>query len=170
MSRMKVRLAVSLIPLVLLAQTVEAKSVLGSKVQCYRINDGAAGGWTKTLKINPQKRLTEKYGVVVGVIGLEHAVNTSESYYNQLTGAASFIPDAPATPLSGTVQISLTGTSYGTDTGSSGGVQGLWTANYAFSPTTMTLNGYKTFQPAAGGGEVVSVIKTTTSEISCKEF
>lgn len=169
MNKMSVCLAASLASLVVMVQTTEAGTVLSSKVQCYRITDGGAPGWTKTLKINPQKMLTEKYGVVVGVIGLEHAQNTSESYYNQLAGAASFVPKSSLL-LTDTVQISLTGNSYGTDTGGSAGVKGVWTINYAFSPTTSSLNGTKTFEPSAGGSAIVSNIQATTTEISCKDF
>jgi hypothetical protein len=55
-----------------LSSTAEAKTVLDASARCFLIGLEEPGGWQQTIKIKPQKALSDKAGDLVQVTALEH--------------------------------------------------------------------------------------------------
>ena len=175
----------AILPLVTLSATLEAKPVLSAAPRCFQIGDVKPGGWRTTLKIRPQQGLPDKQGTLVEVIALEHgeqAVHPPLEYTNELVGSATYIPPGGGTLVADAVQMSLVGTSYGSDDGTASGTRGVYALTYTLTLEPQvknkipgaTLTGYKTFKPVGGGHDgdpaTLTVIEAAMTEISCRDF
>lgn len=174
----------TLIPTVTLSPVVDAKTVLGTKQRCFQIGASVPGGWNETLKIKPQQALKDNPAAIVESVGLIHgnkAVYPELDYYDQLAGAASWIP-ASDYEVKNVVQIALVGTSYGAKSLGPTAVPGLYTMSFSLILQPVTkgtipggrLVGLKTFQ-AIVAGQGSGQTETTyydkpVQEISCSEF
>ena len=160
----------------------EARVVLSAKDHCFQVGSVTDGGWNTIIKIKPQQALTEKVGAIIQVAGLEwgsKATNPPLNYYNQMTGAGSYIPPGGQEVTDEIIQIALLGTGYGTDTATSAGVRGLWRVDYtlmlkperAGKISGGVLVGDMSFKPIGNGHDADPVtdwmINTTVSEIPC---
>lgn len=174
----------TLIPTVTLSSVADAKTVLGTKQRCFQVGEPIAGGWNETLKIKPQQALKDNPAAIVESVGLVHgnkAVYPELNYYDQLTGAASWIPGADY-EVSNVVQIALVGTSYGTKDVGPAAVPGLYSLDLSLilQPETKgnipggRLVGVKTFQAIVAGqgsGQAsTEYYDKAVKEISCSEF
>lgn len=174
----------TLISTVTLSSAADAKTVLSTKQRCFQVGESIAGGWNETLKIKPQQALKDNPAAIVESVGLIHgnkAVYPELNYYDQLAGAASWIP-ASDYEVSDVVQIALVGTSYGTKDLGPAAVPGLYSMNFSLilQPETKgsipggRLVGVKTFQPIVAGQGSGQTEPTyydkPVKEISCSGF
>lgn len=152
-----------------LAPTVQAAVVLTGRTHCYQVLGNPPGAWSQTFKIEVGRAVTDRSGSVSRVTGLERgfkAVYPPLYYFNGLAGAAFYVP-AEDQELSDVVQVTLTGNSYGTDTGASDGIRGLWTLNYSMllNPARRGLSEgkvifSKSFKPLGPGHEQDPVVSS----------
>lgn len=178
------KLLAVLLPFLALSTTVEARTVLGAKTRCFQIGSQVPGGWHEILEIQPQRALSDRNGALIGVTGLVHGTRAVEppiSYYNQLTGSASYIPPGNQV-VNDVVQIALVGTSYGTTTGTTAGVYGLYAYDFSLrlKPEKKgripggQLTGVKRFQPIGDGHDGEPATSTPVdqpvTEVSCAGF
>jgi hypothetical protein len=165
-----------------LSSTAEAKTVLDASARCFLIGLVEPGGWQQTLKIKPQKALSDKAGDLVQVTALEHgtkAVNPPLAYYNPLTGSATYISQGSQQVISGMTQISLVGTSYGTSDASKNGIKGLYVQDYSVLLAAQSkgaipsgsIFGVNEFKPIANPEQSEDSRNVgDLTEISCKDF
>ena len=165
-----------------LAPSLSAKTVFSTKAHCFQMGDVVPGSWNGNLKVRLQRKLTDKRGEMVEAVANIHgykSVTPPMNYYNQLIGAAGYISPGDQEIIDDSVQITLLGTSYGTDTTEAGEVPGTWFRNNILMlgkekngiGLEGKLLGTKTFTPLTTGVAQPSVnINKIVKEIPCSQF
>lgn len=182
MRKITASMLLGLISVTVFSPSVAAKTVFSTKPHCFRMGQFVAGGWNGNLKIQLQRALTDHAGAAVGVVANIHgfkSVTPPMDYYQPLVGSAGYVGPGDSELISNGVQITLSGTSFGTDTTDAGEVEGTWTRNNVLmlAPETKgraldgRLLGTKAFAPLSTGVIQPSVnINKTVTEISCSDF
>ena len=172
----------ALIASAVLSPSLSAKTVFSTKAHCFQMGDVVPDGWNGNLKIKLQHPLTDQKGAMVEAVANIHgykSANPPMNYYNQLIGAAGYIRPGDQEIIDDSVQITLLGTSYGSDTTEVGEVAGTWFRNNILmlekeksgKALEGTLLGTKTFTPLATGVAQPSVkINKIVKEIPCSQF
>jgi hypothetical protein len=115
-----------------LSPSLSAKTVFSTRAHCFRMGELVPSGWNGNLKIKLQRKLTDRRGEIVEAVANIHgfkSVNPPINYYNQLIGAAGYISPGDQEIIDDSVQITLLGTSIGTDTTEAGEVPVTWFRN-----------------------------------------
>lgn len=172
----------TLVSAVSLSPSLSAKTVFSTRAHCFQMGDVIPGAWNGNIKIKLQHTLTDQKGAMVEAVANIHgykSVNPPMNYYNQLIGAAGYIRPGDQEIIDDSVQITLLGTSYGSDTTDAGEVPGTW-----FRSNILMLGqekegkgldgmllGTKTFTPLDSGVAQPSInINKTVKEIPCSKF
>ena len=115
--------------------TANADTLIPAGELCYQLRETLPNGLRQSLKIQLLKDLPNEPGIPVMALALEHGTKTVSgktlTYYDQLSGTASFIPSDSSQSHLAQVMISLVGTSYGTDDASPYGSLGQWSHDYS---------------------------------------
>ena len=181
MNRKTALLYLSVIFFTALANPLRAEVVLTGRTHCYQVEGNPPGAWSQTFKVEVGRSVRNRSGSLSRVTALEQgfkAVYPPLTYFNGFAGAAYYL-SAEDQEAGSAVEISLVGNSFGTDTGASDGIPGLWNLSYSMllQPARRGLSSgriimAKTFKPIgngqAGDSAETSLEVRSLSEIRCR--
>ena len=133
MKRKRALLNLSVILLTALGVPLRAEVVLTGRTHCYQVEGNPPGAWSQTFRVEVGRAVRNRSGSLSRVTALEQgfkAVNPPLTYFNGFAGAAYYV-SAEDQETGSAVEISLVGNSFGTDTGASDGIPGLWNLSYS---------------------------------------